>query len=183
MTQNFKGDATELKMEAAVSPALSLASASLSEFYEQGSSCDAFLLMLYDEGRATYSNRINRETFVAFIKQAIERFAFVGNFESYIFILKEIFGDDAEIEFVVPDPGKLEITITAQANVISTALVREFLEEGGFEFFDLIDHEGDEIIFIGIAGIDSEYQLGLLFAEIMPAGIIPTIELDFDPGE
>ena len=87
--QSFKGDATELKMQAAASPAFDLASLALDDFYSGGSNSSPFLLMLYDSGRAPYSQRINRETFVAFIRKAIESFPPIGNCESYVFILKE----------------------------------------------------------------------------------------------
>lgn len=176
--QNFKGDDLELKMRAAAEPALELTENALNDFYENGEQSSPFLLMLYDEGRMPFSSRIPRDVFINFFRKMVENFPFVGNFESYLFILREIFGAESEILFEVPAPGKLNISVNAISDVIYEALARE-LVSGSYSFFNIATQDGDDLLFRGLAGIDTEHELSLLFAEIMPGGIVPGISLEF----
>lgn len=176
--QNFKGDAIELKMQSVASPVFDQTSASLDDFYAGGFNCDEFLLMLYDDNRMPFSERVNRVTFVQFIKKALENFPFTGTFEAYLFVLRSIFGDLSEIDFDVPSPGKLAISVNAVSSLEFDFIAREFIA-GTYEFFDVVDYAGNILTFRGIAGIDTEYELNLLFSEIIPAGITPDIALTF----
>lgn len=178
MVQNFKGDAVELKMQACATPAFQITGTALDSFLEGGADSDPFLLMLYDEKRMPFSDRVTRNVFVPFIKKALLNFPFIGNFESYIFILKEIFGADAEVIFDVPAEGHLLVSVNAAAGLSFEAIGREY-KDGVYEFFNLITQDGEQIIFSGIAGIETEKELSLLFSEIIPAGIFPEISLDF----
>lgn len=178
MAQVFKGDALEIKMRASAEPAFDLASGALNDFYQGGEDCDEFLLMLYDEGRMPFSERIGRDVFVPFIRKALSNFPFIGNFESYLFILREIFGEESEILFDVTDPGELSISVNASSDFGYEFLGREFYS-GTQHFFTLTTQEGDDLIFRGVAGIETEHELSLLFSEIMPAGIFPSVALDF----
>ncbi len=178
MTQNFKGDTTEVKMKAVGDPLLDLTNASLNEFNEKGFDASPFILAMYDDGRMPFSERVNRDSFVEFVKQAFETFPFSGTFEVYLSILKSLFGEESEIRFEVPDPGVLAIDIEAIPNSEFQFIGREFIG-GVFEFFDMVDSDGDSLIFRGFTGIDNEYELDLLFSEIMPAGIVPDITLGF----
>jgi hypothetical protein len=172
--QSFKGDALETKMQAVMEPAFSQVGLALDSFEEEGGISDPFLLMLYDEGRVPFSERIGRNVFVSFIKKALENFPFIGNFESYIFILKEIFGPESNIFFEILAPGKLKISIDSAIDVVFDFIGRE-LVSGDFETFSLTTKDGYSLQFRGILGIDSQYELSLLFAEIMPAGLAPTV--------
>lgn len=178
LAQNFKGDELELKFRGAGEPALDLTSSALDDFYEQGDMSDAFLLMLYDEGRVPFSERIGRDVFVPFVRQAFENFPFIGNFESYLFILHEIFGADALILFDVPAPGRLQIDVSAVSDTVFEAIAREFTA-GQYEFFNLATSDDDDLVFRGLSGISSEHDLELLISEIVPAGIVPEITLEF----
>jgi len=177
-SQKFKGDETELKYEVSAKPVLDLISGSLDELLEGAELTDAFLLMLYDEGRIPYSNRIKREVFVQFIKGAFLKFPFMGSFESYIFILREIFGPDTDLIFEVPAPGKLNLSVNASSDLVYDFIARE-LDSGFYTFYNISTSDGDDLVFKGLAGIETESELALLFSEIMPAGIFPTISLDY----
>lgn len=178
MTQNFKGDTTELKMRAVAEPLLDLTSSSLNDFYEGGFDSTPFLLAMYDDKRMPFSERIPRDAFVDFVRQAFANFPVTGTFESYLLILRSVFGEASEINFVIPTAGKLEIDIAAIANSEFQFIGREY-SGGAFTFFDMIDDEGNLLTFRGVPGIDTEYKLQLLFSEIMPAGITPEIALTF----
>lgn len=176
--QNFKGDNLELKFQSVGNPIFDLADSSLDDFYSEGFESTPFLLMLYDEGRMPFSNRIPREAFVDFIKQALKRFPVTGIFETYLFVLRSLFGEMSEINFEIPSPGKLEIDINAIASTTFDFIGREFID-GSYTFFNIVDEDGNILQFRGIPGLSTEYELYLLFSEIMPAGIVPVIALTF----
>jgi hypothetical protein len=176
--QNFKGDETELKLKSVAMPAFNLTLNSLNDMFENASNSEVFLLSLYDEGRMPYAQRVKREVFVPFIRKALENFPFVGTFDSYIFILREIFGADSDLFFEISDPGKFSVSVNASVDILFEAIAREH-DNGVYTFFDLITSDGDNLVYKGLSGIETEAELYLLFAEIMPAGIVPTISLDF----
>lgn len=178
MVQYFKGDPKELKMKAVADPLFDLTDATLDDFYQGGFESSPFLLAMYDDLRVPFSERITRDSFVEFVKNTLSNFPFTGTFEIYLAVLTSIFGTESEIRLTVPSPGKLAIDVEAVSNSTFTFLGREFVN-GAFQFFDVTDSDGDTFIFRGILGIDTEYELGLLFSELMPAGIIPQITLGF----
>ncbi len=176
--QNFKGDAVELKIQSIADTLFSNINISLDQFYVDGYNSSDFLLMLYDEQRMPFYRTIARDAFIPFIKEALIRFQFTGSFDTYLFLLKSLFGDDSDITFSVAAPGKLDIAIDAYSELTFDFIVRE-ITESGYAEYTLATSELDDIVIRGIAGIQNEYELGLLFSEIMPAGITPTISLDF----
>jgi hypothetical protein len=176
--QSYKGDETELKYQGAAESLLDTISGSLDEFYAGADTTDDFLLMLYDEGRVPYSKRIKREAFVKFFKGALDNFPFIGSFDSYIFILKEIFGEDVDLFFEVSAPGKVSIGVNTAGDLLFDFVGRELIA-GEYEYFNISTSDGDDLVFNGFSGIETEAELNLLFSEIMPAGIVPTISLEF----
>jgi hypothetical protein len=176
MTQKFKGDELELKMEAAQSPAFDATTASLDQYYSAAYTASDFLLMLYDAGRMPFSDRVPRDSFVRFIREAISRFQFTGTFEFYIFIIKSIFGEGSDVLFNVPSPGTLEMTISATDFILSDWVASDF-SSGSYVENPIVTSSGDTIQFAALSGISSETQLNQLFAELIPAGIYPDITL------
>lgn len=178
LTQKFKGDSLELQMETVGASATDFVSAALDQFEAGGFSASDFLLMLYDEGRMPFSNRIPRESFVSFYREALLNFPVTGTFDAYQFILKKVFGDSTEVLFEVPAAGKLEILVNAGSEVEFDAFVT-LLQSGAFVDYDLVDSLGNNIVFRGISGIDTEYKLQLLLSELIPAGVFTTFTLSF----
>jgi hypothetical protein len=119
MVQNFKGDSTELKMQAVATPLLDLTEAALNDFYAGGFDSSPFLLAMYDDGRIPFSERITRDSFVEFIKNTLANFPFTGTFEIYLAVLKAIFGEESEIRFTVSAPGKLSINGSMKVTILS----------------------------------------------------------------
>lgn len=179
MTQLFKGDENELKYYAAGLPAFQATSDSLDEMYDGAFDAAPFLLMLYDEDRIPFSQRVNRNAFVDFIRQTLKLFPFIGSFDTYLFILSAIFGEQSEIFFEVPAPGKLSISVNATSTLEFEFIGREPNGLGGYTLFNVSDSLGNDLIFRGVSGIETEYDLELLFSEIMPVGIVPDIALTF----
>lgn len=178
MVQFFKNDTLELQMYAVAEPILTVSSIAKDEFLDGAFECEAFLLMLYDEKRMPFSERVPRPAFVAFVREALKNFPFTGNFETYLFVIRSIFGPSVSVIFTVPAPGKLSIGVAALAELEFDFLASEYMG-GSYDFFNVVDDDGDQIIFIGLPGIDTEYELELLFSEIIPVGIFPDISLGF----
>lgn len=176
--QYFKGDADELKFDLAGKRAFDASGVALDQFYADGYTASPFLLMLYDEGRMPFVDRVPRDTFVEFIKEALERFQFTGTFEAYIFIMEAIFGAGSGVLFEVPAAGKLNIAVNAAASLEFGWQIAEFVS-GELVVSDMVDHIGNSIVFGGVAGIDSEYELQLLLSEIIPGGIYAQVTLAF----
>jgi hypothetical protein len=174
MTQKFKGDTTELKMEAAAGPAFDLTSTALDEYFDGAYDSDPFLLMLYDSGRMPFSDRVPRDTFPAFMRQAVPNFPYTGTFDSYLFILNAVFGDGSLIYFEVLGNGKIHIQVNASSAVAEDAIFRDSSGDS-----DFADDLGNTIIFYSILGITTEYRLRQLLAEMIPAGLYPVVELAF----
>ncbi len=176
--QNFKGDALELKMQSVAKQVFDQTGLALDQFYSDGFECSEFLLMLYDDKRMPFSERIARDSFIKFIGSALANFPFTGTFESYLLVLVAIFGSDSDVQFDVPAPGKLDISIESYDELTFDFLVRE-LVDGVYEVSTLATFEDDDIVLRGVPGIESEYEMNLLFSEVIPAGIYYTFTLNF----
>ncbi len=171
----FKGNADELKVIDAVSPVFDSTSESLDEMYAGASDSSAFLLMLYDENRVPYAQRIKRDSFVNFYREALSQFPVTGTFDSYLFILGSVFGFESEIFFDTPSPGTLEITL----NIVNE-LTYDFIGRDSSGEFLISTQDGiDTLAFRGISGFESEHDIELLFSELVPVGILPTYLINF----
>lgn len=176
--QYFKGDDIEMRMDAAGKPAFDITNAALDAFFADQGNATPFLLMLYDSGRMPFSDRVPRDSFPAFFREALARFPFTGTFEAYIFILEAIFGQGSGVLFEVPAPGKLEISVNAASSLEFGW--QAFEQDGDSQVIsDMTDHLGNFITFAGVSGIDSEYELKMLLSEIIPAGIYAEVVLAF----
>lgn len=176
MTQNFKGDALELQIQEAGAEAFDRTELAVDQFLNGAFESGDFLLMLYDSGRMPFSARVPRTSFLAFLKQFLPNAPFTGTFESYLFILKAIFGDRTEVLFDVPAPGKLEMVVNVEASLEFDFEGREFVA-GAFQTFTILTDDGEQLQFRGLAGIDSEPELQQLLSELIPVGIYPDITL------
>jgi hypothetical protein len=179
MTQNFKGDSTELKMQDAGRPPFDSATASKDQFFDRCYTAADFLLMLYDAGRMPFSARVPRDAFVSFIRQAIPNFKFTGTFESYLFILNSIFGTAVEVLFTIPAAGRLQIEVNAGGATVDFNWIAKRFVDGGFVLDNMVTSDGDQLILASIVGIETEGQLQALFDELIPAGVQTEITLNF----
>lgn len=177
--QYFKGNADEIKIDTCGKDILDIQGLSLDQFFEGAFDSAAFLLMLYDEGRMPFSDRIPREAFVDFLIECIANANFIGSYESYLFLVTRIFGAGSTVFFEETAPGVLTMTISSESTLRSTFVVREFNAEGGYDFFDIVTSFGETLEFVGFPGIESESELNQLLAEFIPAGIYPDITLVF----
>lgn len=175
----FKGDADEIKMDTSGSGPIDTIALALDQFFDEAFECSEFLLMLYDEGRMPFSDRVPREAFVNFLVQCIANANFIGTYESYLFLVNGIFGQGSSIFFEETDPGVVTMTISSEATTRFGFIVREISSGGDYEYFDIVTSNNETLEFVGFPGIDSEAELKRLLAEFIPAGIYADITLIF----
>lgn len=174
--QYFKGDAKEIKFDTVGKGPIDLTGLALDQFYDEAFDCAEFLLMLYDEGRVPFSDRVPRDAFVSFLIQCIANANFIGTYESYIFLVNGIFGEGSSIFFGTPVAGKITMIISSSSTANFTFVARELID-GGYEYFDMVTGDGETLEFVGFPGIESEAELQQLLAEFIPAGIYADITL------
>lgn len=173
--EKFKrSDPKEQKIDDVFAPVMDQVGQGLDAFYAAGYNSAPWLLQLYDTKRVPFADRIGRDAFVPFIREALQRFPVIGTFDTHLFILWAIFGLDSEITFTVPIAGVLNIDVNA-----TSSLEFEWVGYDDEGTFEIVDESGEAIVFRGIAGIETQEELELLFAEILPGGISPHFTLTF----
>lgn len=175
----FRGNAEEIKVADAAKEAFDLTQSSLDEMLSGASTSDAFLLSLYDIEKVPYHERIVRAAFPAFYREAINWFPKTGTFEAYIFVIRAIFGEDAEIYFDLSTPGALKISINTESEVLFDFIGRDLDEDGNYEEFKILTHDGDFLEFGVLSGISTDSEVELLFSEMIPMGIIPSLFINY----
>lgn len=175
--QNFKStDEKERKIVEAGKQPFDLKLAELDEFYDNAYSAGPLGDLLWQENRAPLSRAIVQSIFRETFSEVFEAFLVAGSFESYISVFKKIFGDDVEITFTVPDPGKLQIDIVSTGFQLSDFISR-YIENNAYVFDEVIDDEGDNIVFQTIKGFQTQYELEQMLREMVPAGVFTEISL------
>lgn len=177
MVQAFKAtDTVEAKVYEALRPIVDAISLDEDDFYDQAYSTYGLGGVLYDLGAAPLTNAIRREIFLDTFTTLFASFRFAGTFELYISTFKSIFGDDAVVEFTVPDPGKLEINIEASGVVLDRFVARN-IEDDEFVYHPIVDEVGDNIVFSRIKGFQTQYETETMLFQVVPGGIFTTITL------
>ncbi len=172
----FKGDALEIQMAAVPSTIVDQVSLQKDLFLESAYECKSLGDLIYEEERSPLANAIDQDIFRSSFKDIIEAFIEGGSFESYLTVFRKIFGDDVEVEFTVPAPGKLIIDIVAAGLELSDSLAR-YIDNNEYAFDEIIDDEDDNIAFRTILGFESQYELEKMLHEMVPAGIYTEISL------
>ena len=176
MTQYFKGDATEIKFDEGLKDTLDTLSAQKTLFFEDAYDCQAFGDIIFSNNLAPLANAISQEIFRDAFNEVFQNFEVAGSFESYIAVFKKIFGDDVDIEFVIPASGRLQINITS-TDVVLYDFVGRYIENNEYIFDEIIDYEGDNIALQTIKGFQTEYELEQMLRELVPVGIFTEITL------
>jgi len=174
--QFFKGDQTELKYYNSALPILDNLIQQRDLFHEDAYGCFVLGELLYDNNYAPLARAIPREIFRESYATIFEAFLEAGTFESYLTVFRNIFGDDVEVDFTVPDPGKLNIDIVAAGFQLSDFIARRIVANA-YVFDEIIDDEGDNIVFQTVKGFESQYELEQMLFEMVPDGIYTEITL------
>ena len=174
--QYFKGDEKEQKMVGAGLPVTSALSLQKDLFFDGAYEAAPLGDLIYDTNRAPLARAMPRDIFRMSFKQIFDAFVEAGSFESYLTVFRKIFGDDVEVVFTVPGPGKLNIDIAASGLEISRFVVRR-VENNAYVFEPLVTQDGDQIVFQTVQGFQSQYELEQMLFELVPAGIYTNISL------
>lgn len=176
MPQFFKGDQTELKYYNSGKDVIEGIQLQFDDFFEDAYNCFLLGEVIYDNEYSPLARAIPRDIFREAFSSIFESFYEAGSFESYLNVFRKIFGDDVVVEFTVPGPGRLQIDIEAQGLVLSDWIARR-IEANAYVFEEVIDDEGDNIVFQTIKGFESQYELEKMLFEMVPDGIYTEISL------
>ena len=172
----FKGDATEIKMQAIFEPINAVIESGKDLFLAEAYQTYPLGDLIHTEDRSPLSNAIIQDIFRQSFKEIFDAFVVAGTFESYLTVFRKIFGDTVDVDFVVPAPGKLSITIIADGLELSNFITREIVSNA-YVYDTIVDDVGDNIVFQTIKGFQTQYELELMLNEMVPAGIFTDIDL------
>lgn len=176
MPQFFKGDPTEMKYYNSANPIIESIGDQRRAFFEGAYDCFVLGEVLYDNDFAPLARAIPREIFRESFSTIFDSFIVAGTFESYLTVFRNIFGEDVDVTFTVPGPGRLDIDIVAAGFQLSDFVARK-IENNAYIFDEIIDDEGDNIVFQTIKGFESQYELQQMLFEMVPDGIYTEISL------
>ncbi len=143
---------------------------------------ECFLLgdILYDLVRDPLSGVISREVYRSSFPAIHESFTRPGTFEFYLDCFRKVFTDDVEVEFVIPDPGKLEINITALSLETFYILTRQIVDDA-YVYDRLVTSDtNDPIVGRGLRGIKTQEEIDGLVSEISAYGVFTTVTLTLE---
>ena len=175
--QFFKGDEKEIKMYESGRPPFSQVDTQKNLFFALAYFTATLGDVIYEDGRSPLANAIPEEIFRQSFNEIFTSFSSAGTFESYIVVFKKIFGDTVVIDFEVPGPGKLNINIESDGIELADFVAR-YIFDDEYMFDEVIDDEGDNIVFQGVKGFQSQYELEQMLFEMVPAGIYTEITLE-----
>lgn len=169
--QAFKeNDEIEVKVRDAFLPAMELVGADLDEFKAGAYECWVLGQVLAALNASPLADQVSEDTFKKSFYAVHEYFTRPGTFEFYLDICRVIWGDAVDVEFVIPNPGHLQINIEAAEGVAADFLARDIVDNA-YVYDEVIDDEGDNIAFQVTQGLKSESEVDALFSELSPAGI------------
>ncbi len=174
--QAFKeNDATEAKVRAVFHDVFSAVGAQKDAFYNGAYTAYALGDVLAATGEpiaGVIPLSIFRTSF-PMIHQVYTR---PGTFDFYLELFKKVWGDDADIQFTVPGPGQLQIDIVALSAARYQAVAR-IIEDNEYVRYNLQTQDGENLIFLGTAGLQTEREAENLVRELHPEGVWVTINL------
>lgn len=181
----FKGDDLEKKVVNAALPVFEIVSHEKDQFFEGAYDSVPFGELLYDSKRAPLTTSIPFLNFKDCFTTLFNAFPLTGTFEVFLSVFRAIFGDDVEVTFTThdpddmgsPPPGALNIDIVATGLDLSEFIARAIVE-GDYVFDEVIDDEGDNIIFQGVRGFQTQYELEQMLFEMVVAGIFVNVSLE-----
>lgn len=177
--QFFKNDSTELKMYNSAVGVLTTASEDKDDFWAGAYDCALLGDVIYENNLSPLSNAIPQDIFRSSFNEIFQAFVHAGTFESYLSVFRKIFGDDVDVEFTVPGPGKLTISIESMNVELSTFVAREIVDNA-YVFYPMITQDGvDTLVFQTIKGFQSQYDLEQMLFELVPDGVYTEITLSF----
>lgn len=172
MVQHFKGDELELKIEGAAKPVFDQLFAELKAWFDGAYASAGLGAVLYDNNLVPLTRAVARDIFIKNYGQILEKWQYVGSFESYIYVFTQIFGPSTQISFTRISPGALEINITAkQTELFAWLANKDDSQSGQEEAAYITDNDGNRIALRTVVGIGNFYEVQSVLDSLNPAGI------------
>ncbi len=178
MTQRFKeNDQTELDIIGLFEPTLLALGADRDSFYADAFNSGFLGNVLFDLGRDPLVDVITREVYSNSFPAIHELFTRPGTFEFYLSVFRKIFTDDTDIQFEIPGPGQLNITVNAITYETFKLLMREIVDDA-YVYHPLITSDtSDYVVGQGVKGIKTQSEISALIVEISAYGIFTQVTL------
>jgi len=143
-----------------------------------GLAYDCFLLgdVLHNLKNAPLTKSVKKEVFREVFNIIFNNLLSAGNPEAYLSTFRQIFGASVVVEFTIVDPGHIEILIETDSLDISDWEADELTGQT-YAFFDIVDNDDDEIVFIGIEGFETPREVEIFLFEVTPYGIFTEVTL------
>jgi hypothetical protein len=134
--------------------------------------------VLYTLGRDPLAGVIDPITFRQSFWAIHELYTRPGTFEFYLTVFRAIWGDDVDVIFTIPGPGKLEIGISGELAPIESYLVFREIVGTTYILHPMITQDGgDRILAQGFQGLKTQADANRLIAELAVHGIWTTLTL------
>lgn len=179
--QKFKpNDLTEQKVIDAVDPLLVSLGASRDQFYEEANLCAKLGEVLYDLMRDPMAGSMDRETYINSFPAIHQLFTRPATFDFYLDVFQAIWGDDVDVEFIIPSAGKLTINIGALGTDLQSLEARR-IEDNAYVYETIQETASEQDILLQIPkGLKTQAETDALVREINAAGIIVDTNLVLD---
>ena len=163
MVQKFiEGDAEENKFFTVFSEVVASTMLDLEEYYNQAYGSKELGNALYELQRVPIYKVLEKSLFLKAYSKILQGQAYIGTIEGYLTILRAIFGDNATINLTIVSPLHLKFDITAE--------VQQFYLWVDNQNNEIIDENGDNIVFEEIVALLSSRQLLELLKQTTNAG-------------
>lgn len=176
MSQHFKGDDLELKIEGTSKEVFSHLLSELSKWFDNAYQSAGLGAILYDNELMPLSRTIARDIFIKNYGQILEKWEYIGSFESYLFVFMQIFGPSTIINFEKLAPAALKIDITTNQTELS-----KWLAKLGTNDY-VSDHLGNHINLRSLSGIGDFYEVQSVLDSLNPAGIYLLVDFKLTTG-
>lgn len=173
--QKFKEyDLTEQKVINAFMPLLNLLGSDRDEFFNTAYQSGPLGGILFDLQKTPLLTVIKREVFVESFFGIYDFFTRPGTFEFYLLIFRTVWGENVDVQFSIPAPGRLHVDIEASANNLVQFSARSIISDV-YVYDEIVDRNGDFIMFQTYQGIQSQGEVNEFLKEIYTAGIFVDI--------
>lgn len=163
MVQRFiEGDAEENKFFKVFNDIVASTMSDIEAYYNNAYGSPELGRALYELQRLPIYKILEKSLFIKAYQKIIEGEAYIGTIEGYLTILRAIFGDDAIINLTIIAPLHLKFDITAE--------VQQFYLWVDNYNNEIIDENGDNIVFEEIVALLSSRQLLELLKQTTNAG-------------
>ncbi len=175
--QNFKDtDDKEAKIRDAALPFLEGLGVERDAFLAGAFTCFVLGDVLFELKISPLADSIPQDAFRASFYAIHNLFTRPGTFEFYLDVFRAIFGASVDVEFVIPEPGHLQINIESLSVLQEDFLARRIVNNV-YVFDEVVDEDGDNIAFQEALGIKTQSEIDALVAELYPAGLIVEADL------